>query len=100
MSRPDSSCRVRAEFTVGGETQVLRTGDYYLIPGGVPHSVRQLAGPAVLHGHLQSPARRVSVAVSYRRLAISGQRSASALWDVPALPSRGPINGRMLLSSS
>ncbi len=34
-----------AEFTVGGETQVLRTGDYYLIPGGVPHSVRQLAGP-------------------------------------------------------
>ena len=34
-----------AEVTVGGETQVLRTGDYYLIPGGVPHSVRQLAGP-------------------------------------------------------
>ena len=28
-----------AEFTVGGETRRLHAGDYYAIPGGVPHMV-------------------------------------------------------------
>ena len=27
------------EFTVGGETRRLHAGDYYAIPGGVPHMV-------------------------------------------------------------
>ena len=33
------------ELTIGEETRVIRTGDSYLIPGGVPHSARSL-GPA------------------------------------------------------
>jgi quercetin dioxygenase-like cupin family protein len=32
-----------ATFTVGGETRLLRQGDYYAIPGDVPHGV--VAGP-------------------------------------------------------
>ncbi len=32
------------EFTIGGETKVLRAGDAYLIPGDVPHGVT--TGPA------------------------------------------------------
>ena len=32
-----------ATFTVGGETRLLRQGDYYAIPGGVLHQV--LTGP-------------------------------------------------------
>jgi quercetin dioxygenase-like cupin family protein len=32
-----------ATFTVGGETRVLRQGDYYAIPGDVPHAV--VTGP-------------------------------------------------------
>lgn len=34
------------EFTVGGEKRLLRAGDYYIIPGGVPHGVRVLSRPA------------------------------------------------------
>ena len=34
-----------AEFTVGGEKLLLRKGDYYMIPGGVTHSVRPTVGP-------------------------------------------------------
>jgi quercetin dioxygenase-like cupin family protein len=37
----------RLEFTVGGVTRVLGPGDSWRIPGGVPHSVRALDGPAV-----------------------------------------------------
>ncbi len=37
----------RLEFTVGGVTRVLGPGDLWRIPGGVPHSVRALDGPAV-----------------------------------------------------
>ena len=36
-----------AEFTVGGKTRVLGPGDQWRIPGGVPHRVRALDGPAV-----------------------------------------------------
>ena len=32
------------EFTIGGETKLLRTGDVYLIPGDVSHGVK--TGPA------------------------------------------------------
>ena len=32
-----------ATFTIGGQTRALRAGDYYAIPGGVPHAV--LSGP-------------------------------------------------------
>lgn len=35
------------EFDIGGETKCCHTGDTYLIPGNVPHSVRvSAAGPA------------------------------------------------------
>jgi quercetin dioxygenase-like cupin family protein len=37
----------RLEFTVGGLTRVLGPGDIWTIPGGVPHRVRAVAGPAV-----------------------------------------------------
>ena len=37
----------RAEFTVGGETRILGPGDLWRIPGGVPHRVVALDGPAV-----------------------------------------------------
>jgi quercetin dioxygenase-like cupin family protein len=37
----------RLEFTVGGVTRVLGPGDSWRIPGGVPHRVRALDGPAV-----------------------------------------------------
>ncbi|MDE2508048.1 MAG: cupin domain-containing protein [Planctomycetota bacterium] len=37
----------RLEFTIGGQTAVLSTGDMWRIPGGVPHSVRAVDGPAV-----------------------------------------------------
>ncbi len=35
------------EFTIGGRTEVLSPGDIWRIPGGVPHSVVALGGPAV-----------------------------------------------------
>jgi len=34
------------ELVIGDEARVIRTGDSYLIPGGVPHSARSLSGPA------------------------------------------------------
>lgn len=37
----------RLEFTVGGQTRVLGPGDLWRIPGGVPHRVVALEGPAV-----------------------------------------------------
>lgn len=33
------------ELTIADETRVLRTGDFYLIPGGVQHSARSIGGP-------------------------------------------------------
>jgi quercetin dioxygenase-like cupin family protein len=30
------------EFTIGGETRIVRKGDGWMIPGGVMHSVRAL----------------------------------------------------------
>lgn len=35
-----------AEFVIGEATFVVRAGESYVIPGGTPHSVRVLAGPA------------------------------------------------------
>ena len=32
------------ELTIGEETRVLRTGDFYVIPGDVDHSARSLGG--------------------------------------------------------
>ena len=32
----------KAEFTIGGEVQVLHQGDSYAIPGGIEHSARML----------------------------------------------------------
>jgi quercetin dioxygenase-like cupin family protein len=37
----------RLEFTVGGRTEVLGPGDVWRIPGGVPHRVVAVGGPAV-----------------------------------------------------
>lgn len=37
----------RLEFTVGGRVEVLEVGDFWRIPGDVPHSARALGGPAV-----------------------------------------------------
>lgn len=37
----------RAEFTVGGITRVLGSGDIWKIPGGVVHRVKALDGPAL-----------------------------------------------------
>ena len=37
----------RAEFTVGGITKTIGPGDIWRIPGGVPHKVVGLDGPAV-----------------------------------------------------
>jgi quercetin dioxygenase-like cupin family protein len=37
----------RAEFTVGDLTRVIGPGDVWKIPGGVPHRVRALGGPAL-----------------------------------------------------
>jgi quercetin dioxygenase-like cupin family protein len=37
----------RLEFTVGGITRVLGPGDLWRIPGGVPHRVVAIDGPAV-----------------------------------------------------
>jgi quercetin dioxygenase-like cupin family protein len=36
----------KLEFTVGQESKVLQAGDAYLIPSGVEHSVKVVAGPA------------------------------------------------------
>jgi quercetin dioxygenase-like cupin family protein len=36
-----------ARFTIGGETRLLRQGDYYAIPGGVAHAVTAGSGGAV-----------------------------------------------------
>ncbi|ADV61634.1 Cupin 2 conserved barrel domain protein [Isosphaera pallida ATCC 43644] len=35
------------EFTIGNETRLLKPGDQWLIPGGTPHRVRAIGGPAV-----------------------------------------------------
>ena len=35
------------EFTIGGMTETLTTGDIWRIPGGVAHSARAVGGPAV-----------------------------------------------------
>ncbi len=35
------------DFTIGGETRRLTQGDAYVIPGGVPHHVVPVGGPAV-----------------------------------------------------
>lgn len=37
----------RLKFTIGAETRVLEPGDQWLIPGGVPHTVVAVDGPAV-----------------------------------------------------
>jgi quercetin dioxygenase-like cupin family protein len=37
----------RLEFTVGGVTRILEPGDLWRIPGGVPHRVVALDGPAL-----------------------------------------------------
>ena len=37
----------RLQFTIGGVTRVLGPGDIWRIPGGVPHKVVTLDGPAV-----------------------------------------------------
>jgi quercetin dioxygenase-like cupin family protein len=37
----------RLDFTVGGETRRLGPGDQWRIPGGVPHAVVAVGGPAV-----------------------------------------------------
>jgi quercetin dioxygenase-like cupin family protein len=37
----------RLEFTIGGATRILRPGDFWRIPGNVPHQVRAIDGPAV-----------------------------------------------------
>ena len=34
------------EFTIGGETRVVKQGDLYIIPGGVEHSLVASNGPA------------------------------------------------------
>jgi quercetin dioxygenase-like cupin family protein len=35
------------EFTIGGETRTMRSGDVYVIPGGVEHSVVRSDGLAL-----------------------------------------------------
>jgi quercetin dioxygenase-like cupin family protein len=35
------------EFTIAGETQVVRKGQGWMIPGGVPHAVKALDAAAV-----------------------------------------------------
>lgn len=37
----------RLEFTIGGTTRILGPGDLWRIPGGVPHRVVAIGGPAV-----------------------------------------------------
>ena len=37
----------RLKFTIGEETRLLEPGDQWLIPGGVPHTVVAVDGPAV-----------------------------------------------------
>jgi quercetin dioxygenase-like cupin family protein len=37
----------QALFTVGGETRLIGPGDIWRIPGGVPHKVIALDGPAL-----------------------------------------------------
>ncbi|TVR04910.1 MAG: cupin domain-containing protein [Spirochaetaceae bacterium] len=44
------------EMTIGDETRVLRTGDYYYVPRGVPHGARTLDVPVRMLD-LFSPAR-------------------------------------------
>lgn len=49
-SHPHEQCGAvfsgRVEFTIGGERRVLSSGDTYIVPGGVEHSVKVLAGPS------------------------------------------------------
>lgn len=37
----------RLEFTIGGQTRILGPGDQWRIPGGVPHRVVAVDGPAL-----------------------------------------------------
>lgn len=37
----------RLEFTIGGQTRTLGPGDRWSIPGGVPHRVVAVGGPAL-----------------------------------------------------
>ena len=34
------------ELRIGEEARIIRSGDCYWIPGGVPHSARSVGGPA------------------------------------------------------
>ena len=34
----------RMELTIGKETRVLSKGEFYVIPGGIPHSARPVGG--------------------------------------------------------
>jgi quercetin dioxygenase-like cupin family protein len=34
------------ELVIGGEARIIRAGDSYWVPGGVPHSARSVNGPA------------------------------------------------------
>jgi quercetin dioxygenase-like cupin family protein len=36
----------KLEFTIGQESKLLQPGDAYLVPSGVEHSVKVIAGPA------------------------------------------------------
>jgi quercetin dioxygenase-like cupin family protein len=38
----------QVEFTINGQTQVYRKGEYYHIPAGVPHSAKLAAGTAFI----------------------------------------------------
>lgn len=38
----------KMEFTIGGESRLLKSGDYYHAPAGVVHNTRTLDEPAVL----------------------------------------------------
>ena len=36
------------ELTIGNETRLCKTGDMFIIPGGVPHCARPVNGPALV----------------------------------------------------
>jgi len=38
----------RLEFTMGGESQVVTSGDSYSVPGGLPHSARAISDVTVI----------------------------------------------------
>ena len=37
----------RLKFTIGDRTEILEAGDQWIIPGGVPHTVTAIDGPAL-----------------------------------------------------